>query len=58
MEVAEKVCDRIAIIDKGKVRFVGSIEELRKKDGGGASESLESLFLELVDDDEDSGKKS
>ena len=49
MEVAEKVCDRIAIIDKGKVRFVGSLEELRKKDGGSASESLESLFLELVD---------
>jgi ABC-2 type transport system ATP-binding protein len=49
MEVAEKVCDRIAIIDRGKVRFVGSVEELRKKDGGDANESLESLFLELVD---------
>jgi ABC-2 type transport system ATP-binding protein len=53
MEVAEKVCDRIAIIDKGQLRFVGSLEELRERDGGGAGESLESLFLELVEDSSD-----
>ena len=26
LEVAEKICDRIVIIDKGKLIFVGTIE--------------------------------
>ena len=54
MEVAEKVCDRIAIINKGKILFVGTLAELRSLEGasagGGPADSLESLFLELVDD--------
>lgn len=48
MEVAEKVCDRIGIIKKGKLIFVGTIDELRgmrKED-----ESLENLFLELIEE--------
>lgn len=48
MEVAEKVCDRIAVINKGRIAFVGTLAELRAKRGQGGS--LESLFLELVDD--------
>jgi ABC-2 type transport system ATP-binding protein len=55
MEVAEKICDRIAIIDKGRLRFVGRLDELRAREaareGGQADESLESLFLELIDDE-------
>jgi ABC-2 type transport system ATP-binding protein len=55
MEVAEKLCDRIAIIDRGRLRFVGSLAELRARKselgGGRDGESLESLFLELVDAD-------
>jgi ABC-2 type transport system ATP-binding protein len=55
MEVAEKVCDRIAIINKGKVLFVGTIAELRSREAarqdGREGDSLESLFLELIDDD-------
>jgi ABC-2 type transport system ATP-binding protein len=54
MEVAEKVCDRIAIIDKGKLRFVGRLDELRAREGGHTGNgggSLESLFLELVDEE-------
>lgn len=46
LEVAEKICDRIGIINKGKLIFVGTIDELknlRQKD-----ESLEQLFLELT----------
>lgn len=46
MEVAEKLCDRVGIIKKGKIVFVGTVEELRnirKED-----ESLENLFLELI----------
>jgi ABC-2 type transport system ATP-binding protein len=52
MEVAEKVCDRIAIIDKGRLRFVGTLDELRGREGSAEDESLESLFLDLVDDEE------
>ncbi len=51
MEVAERICDRIAIIDKGRLLFVGSLDELRREKGEAGS-SLESLFLELVDDSE------
>ncbi len=46
MEVAEKLCDRIGIIKKGKLIFVGSMEELKKK---GETKSLENIFLELVE---------
>ena len=44
-EVAEKLCDRIAIINHGKIVAVGTLEELRR----GKDESLETLFLELTD---------
>jgi ABC-2 type transport system ATP-binding protein len=55
MEVAEKVCDELAIINKGKILFVGTLESLRDlRAGQGAhnatSRSLEELFLELVDE--------
>lgn len=49
MEVAEKVCDRLAIIRKGRIVFVGTMAELRATRG--SDTSLESLFLELVDGD-------
>ena len=45
LEVAEKLCDRIAIINHGKIVAVGTLEELRR----GKDESLETLFLELTD---------
>lgn len=47
MEVAEKVCDRIAIINKGKLIAVGSLEEIKNQaDDEG---SLEKIFLELTE---------
>lgn len=48
MEVAEKICDRIGIIKKGKLVFVGTLEELRsmRKE----EDSLENLFLELIEE--------
>ncbi len=50
MEVAEDLCDRIAIINKGKLVGVGTIEELRKQaDKFGAS--LEEVFLKLTEED-------
>ena len=52
MEVAEKICDRIGIINKGKLEFVGTVEELRKLSGRG---SLEELFLEVTGSETENG---
>jgi ABC-2 type transport system ATP-binding protein len=49
MEVAERICDRLAIISKGRIIFQGTLEELRSKRGSDGT--LESLFLELVDEE-------
>jgi ABC-2 type transport system ATP-binding protein len=46
LEVAEKICDRIAIINKGQIIAVGTMDELRKSDNA----SLESIFLSLTED--------
>lgn len=47
LEVAEKLCTRIGIIQKGTLRVEGTLEELRS---GEQDASLEELFLELTDD--------
>lgn len=47
LEVAEKICDKIAIINKGKIIFVGTCQELRKMLKSNAS--LEESFLEIID---------
>ena len=47
MEVAEKFCDRIAIINKGRLTACGTLDELRRQ--AGESESLEKIFLELTE---------
>lgn len=48
MEVAENICDRIAIISKGKIVAQGSLDEIRKNLD--ENKSLEELFLELTDE--------
>lgn len=45
MEIAESLCDRIAIINGGQLQAVGGIEELRQRHRG---DSLEEIFLELT----------
>ena len=47
LEVAEKLCDRIAIINKGKIIALGTMEELRNS--AERSQSLENIFLELTE---------
>jgi len=47
LEVAEKLCDRIAIINKGEIVALGTMEELR--DHAEEKESLENIFLELTE---------
>ena len=49
LEVAENLCDRVAIINKGKILFVGTLEQLHKRMK--EESSLEELFMEIVNDD-------
>ena len=49
LHIAEEVADRIGIIHRGKLLFVGTLEELRSaqvKQGL----NLEEIFLEMVSD--------
>lgn len=50
LEVAEKLCDRIGIINNGKLVFVGTHEEMKDKFKENAS--LEDLFLTLTEENE------
>ncbi len=56
MEVAERLCDRLAIIDRGRIVFAGTLAELKATRG--ADGSLESLFLELVGEEKAGGDPS
>lgn len=44
LEVVEKLCDRIAIIDKGRLIDVGTIEQIKSR----GDDSLEQYFLKLT----------
>jgi len=46
LEVAERLCDRIGIINKGRLVAVGTMAELRQLAAG--ESTLESIFLELT----------
>ena len=44
LEIAEKVCSRIAVINEGEIVSTGSLDELRVGD-----EDLEDIFLRVVE---------
>ncbi len=46
LDVAEKICDKIAVIDKGRVIFVGTVKELKEKSK--TNTSLEESFLKIT----------
>lgn len=46
LEVAEKLCDRVGIIHKGRLIAIGTIDELKRGDN---KDSLENIFLELTE---------
>jgi ABC-2 type transport system ATP-binding protein len=46
LEIAERMCDRIGIINEGKLIAVGTMEELRSM--GAGKTSLEDIFLNLT----------
>ena len=54
LEIAERMCDRVGIIQKGRLLAVGTMEELRHQteiqtgDSNTEAKSLEDLFLELT----------
>ena len=45
LDVAEKICDRIGIINKGKLIMTGSLDEIRAAKG---ESSLEDIFLSVA----------
>ena len=47
LEIAEGMCDRIAIIQGGKLVAYGTMDELRQQHASGDS-TLEALFLKLT----------
>ena len=47
LEVAESMCDRIAIIQGGKIRASGTMDDLRKNAAAG-TKGLEEIFLRLT----------
>lgn len=49
MREVEKLCDRLAIISRGKILACGSLEDLRRQHG---HDDLEELFFQLVGDKE------
>lgn len=52
LDVAERLCDRIGIINNGKLLFVGTYEEIKQKLQ--ENKSLEELFMEITKNDEKS----
>ena len=48
MAIAQELCDRIAIINKGKIIALGSFDEIKEQ--AVHKENLEAVFLELTDE--------
>ena len=51
LDIAEKLCDRIGIINKGKLLFIGTLEDMKKELK--ENKSLEELFMEITKKDEE-----
>jgi ABC-2 type transport system ATP-binding protein len=47
LEIAEQMCDRVGILNEGRLIAVGAVEQLRREQGRPEA-SLEDLFLELT----------
>ena len=51
MEIAQDLCDRIGIINKGKIIGIGTLEELRQQTNK-VGASLEDVYLRLTEQDD------
>jgi ABC-2 type transport system ATP-binding protein len=55
LEIAEVLCDRVAILDHGRIIAHGSLDELRRQAHAGSGESLEDIFLRLTGGEDERG---
>jgi ABC-2 type transport system ATP-binding protein len=53
LEIAQALCDRVAILDHGRIIAEGSLDELRLVAHAGSDESLEDIFLRLTGEEEE-----
>ena len=53
LEIAQAICDRVAILDHGRVIAQGSLDELRQTAHAASDESLEDIFLRLTGGEEE-----
>jgi ABC-2 type transport system ATP-binding protein len=51
LEVVERLCDEVAIINRGKIVLQGSMDDLRRQSDGAASTTLEEVFVNTVGGD-------
>lgn len=49
LTAAEEIADRIGVMNRGEMIFLGTLDELRQRAGGG-EDTLEALYLSLVGD--------
>ena len=55
LEIVEKLCGRIAIIDHGELKAIGTREELAALSGLGPEANLDEIFLRLVGENDAGG---
>jgi ABC-2 type transport system ATP-binding protein len=51
LEIAERVCDRVGILNKGRLIAEGTVENLRIQARSTSESTLEDLFLQLTGDE-------
>ena len=52
LDVAQEVCDRLAIIHRGRIVAQGAYDDIRRRRADGA-EDLEEVFLRILEEEED-----
>src|SRR5207247_9962314 len=50
LDTAEKLCDRIAVVHRGRIAAMGTLAELRSAARTGADSTLEDVFLRLTEE--------
>ena len=51
LDVVERLCDEVAVIDRGRIVAQGTLDEIRQQREVGRDATLEDVFLKLVDAD-------
>ena len=51
LDVVERLCDEVAIIDRGRIVAQGTLDQIRARREGGQDATLEDAFLKLVSAD-------